>query len=318
MSFANQILAGEQLLNAGNVSGARKIAEKILAGSPQHDGALALLHECLEEDRDFAAARKLAEQWLEHSPACLPAHKALIRSSMNLEDAKTARRALAVCQQAFPQETFYSKLIEGVLDLRFGNGKTASRIFSELGSEHPGLTDMLFMQGATAYKRDRLFTARRVLQEVVKQNPQAVAAWRLLAFTAFHLMCFGQCRKAARFALTLDPTLYELRILIVLAWIVYFPPFFLTAILGSSYFFASEFLSKFFAQICAVLAGYFVFGPLLGRGWHALNAALGTHISSYWIVGSIFGWLAVQFWAFWLVNRQKKAPKQGIELKDNY
>lgn len=318
MSFVNQIMAGEQLLSAGNVSGARKVAEKVLAGSPQHDGALGLLHDCLRETHDYEAARKLAEQWLGHSPACLPAHKALIMSCLDSEDQKAARRALAVCQQAFPNETFYYRLIEGLLDLRFGNGKAASRIFAELGREHPGLADMLFIQGVTAYKRDRLFAARRVLQEAVALNPQMAAAWRILAFTAFHVMRFGQCRKAARIALSLDPTLKELRILIWLAWIVYFPPFFLTSIISFAYFCMSEHLGKLIAQIGAALAGYFIFGPLLGKGLRFINATLGTHISFYWIIAAIFGWLAVEFGAFWLVDRQKKNPKQDIQLKDNY
>lgn len=316
MSFANQILAGEQLLNAGNVNGAKAAAEKILAASPQHDGALGLLHDCLHHDRDFAAARKLAEQWLAHSPACLPAHKAFILSCLESEDQKAARQALAVCQQAFPAETFYHRLIEGIFDLRFGNGKAASRIFAELGRDHLGVSDLLFIQGVTAYKRDKLFMARRLLREAVTQNPHMPAAWRLLAFTAFHVMRYGECRQAARRALALDPTLKELRLVIWLAWIVYFPPFYLAACLCSSYFFLSEYLNKLVAQIGAALAGYFIFGPLLGKGLRAVNTALGTHISFYWIVAALFGWLAVEFGTFWLVNRQKRAPKPNIELKD--
>lgn len=318
MSFAQQIMAGEQMLNAGNISGARKVAEKILAGSPQHDGALGLLHDCLRQTLDYEAARKLAKNWLEHSPACLAAHKALIISSIELEDQKAARQALQVCQQAFPHETFYIKLIEGLLDLRFGNGKAASQIFTELGREHPGLANLLFIQGATAYKRDRLFTARRVLQEAVAQDPQVAAAWRLLAFTAFHLLRYNQCRKAARIALRLDPTLKELRILIWLAWIVYFPPFFITAILSAAYFYISEHLGKLVGQIGAALAGYFIFGPLLSKGLRYINATFGTQISFYWIVAAIFGWLAIEFGAFWLVDRQKKTTKNDIQLKDNY
>ncbi len=316
MSFATQILTGAQLLNAGNVSGAKRLAENILAASPQHDGALGLMHDCLQAERDYSAARKLAEQWLAHSPDCLEAHKALILSFMDSEDKKGAHHALTVCQQAFPHETAYHKLIEGVLDLRFGNGKAASRIFAELGCEYPNLADMLFIQGATAFKRDRLFTARRLLQEAVALNPQLAAAWRQLAFTAFHILHFGQCRKAARIALSLDPTLRELRILNWLAWVVYFPPFYITAILSSAYFCLSEYLGKIAGQIGGILVGYFLFGPLLVKGIRLFNTTFGTHISYYWIIVAVFGWLAVEFGAFWLVDRQKKTPKADIQLKD--
>jgi len=310
------ITVGQAQLNAGNTPAARKVAEAILEQNPLDVQALDLLHDCLIAEKEYIAAKSMVLKWLEQQPQSRNAHQALLTTQLHLDDKKGCLKTFETFKESFPQAVTYIKMMDGILDTRFGNGKRGLKIFTEMREEHPEIGTFVFLQGQVAYNQDRLFAAFKLFRQALALNPEDAAVWRMYAFTAYHLLRYGTARKAARKALELDPTVTGLKEITLFSYIVYFPLFYIASALGSSYFIFSELFGKTAAFFGSLLAGYFLFGPILIKATRALENVLEIQISLYWMIGPILLWVVIEQIMFQFVDRVKKPKTKTVKLSD--
>tara|TARA_B100001989_G_C24539123_1_gene466463 strand:- start:887 stop:1834 length:948 start_codon:yes stop_codon:yes gene_type:complete len=309
------IIHGNQLLQAGNIKSAEEIAQKALAKNPLDNEAWELSFDCMMARQEYKAARDKVEQWLALDPGVIAAHECFIQACLYLKDKQACAKAIDTMKSSFPTAIFRIKIYEALYDVHFSNGKKARGIFEELSKEHPDIHAFVKLQADTAYKRDQLFKAFRLYREAIKMDPMHASTWRMYSFDAFHIMRYGEARKAARKALELDPKMTELKLLIRISWLVYFPLFYVSSFLCSTYFYLSEFFGKGVGMVLSFFGGYFLFGPALSYAIRWLSKETGVYISPWYFIGSLFLWIAIEQGTFYLIDNKKMKTKE-IKLSD--
>lgn len=310
------IIAGQSLLRAGNVDAAKKIAEIVLAADQGNIRARELFHDCLHARNEYKQALSFAKEWVAAYPETMLAHVCYINSCIHCDKKKDARSAIGILKSSFPHESLQIKVIEGMYDLRFGNGKRAAEIFAELGQKYPEYSDFVFVQGVVAYKRDKLLTAHKLFREGLKYSPNSASIWRLYAFTCFYVMQHGEARKAAHMAMSLDPTLTHMKKVVWLSWLVYFPVFYITAIISSVYYFASEYLGVVGAVIVSILAGHFIFAPMLVWMQKLVERTFDVNVTATMLLTALFSWVVIQVSVFTMIDYKKEPKIKDVQLKD--
>ncbi|MGH1403929.1 MAG: tetratricopeptide repeat protein [Alphaproteobacteria bacterium] len=308
------VLSGRHLLNAGNIHAAAEVAQRALSVNPTDCDALELRFDCLFYQKDYKAAREKAEAWLEHDPGVLKAHECLIQALFCLKDKKASRQAVDVLKSGFPLALLQHKLYDALYDVHFSNGKAARKILEELSKEYPEAYALVRLQADAAFQRDQMFMGYRLYREAIKMEPTDALTWRMYAVNAYHLMRYGEARKAARKALELDPSLVEMKLIIRLSWLVYVPVFYLASLLSTSYFCASEFLGKTLGMAVSFFAGYMFFGPLIIKALKWLSL-YGVDVSIWHLLGGICLWIVIEQGTFTMIDK-KKVKVKNVELSD--
>ncbi len=308
------MLLGQEQLRAGNVRSAENIAARALAVDPLDAEALELRFDCLMFRNDYKVAKKHAEDWLLLDAGVMRAHECFMQAGLHLKDKAGCLKALQTMKDAFPRHVLQIKLYEALCDAHFSNGKKARILFKELAEEYPDMHALVKLQADNAFQQDQMFKAYRLYREAIQMDPTHAWTWRMYAVNAFHTMRYGEARKAARKALEFDPTMVEMKAIINLSWIVYFPIFYLASLFGSTYFFVSEFFGKFAGYVLGALLGYFVYGTLLVKGIRYLSS-IGIDVPFWFLGGGILLWLVIEHGTFhWIDNKKNKV--KDVKLSD--
>jgi len=194
--------AGEARITAlgGDLPGAMKIADEVLAQSPAQPDALALKAELLLAQNELEPGKRVLGELIKVQPANGQARFALVSLLINTRSFDEARTELEAMKKALPRD-LRSRYLEALLAFRQGNAAKAKESILEVLRVAPDHAPSQLLAGVIELQLKAFGTAEDHLRKVVAREPRNVLARRLLAAT---YLGSGQPAKAEE---ALEPAL---------------------------------------------------------------------------------------------------------------
>ncbi len=216
------------LLEAGNVTAARRIAVDAMEATPDNAEVWDLLVDIEMAEKQWQKALDLTKEALARWPDHLGLRLNNALTLMHTRRGTDARKAIEKWEEDFPYRAVEAELLQTIWHIRFGSLKRARyhrRRFEEIApdSRHVAMLDAMI-----AEKADDMLGKERASQRMAEDAPMDADAHTRLAFAQFDLFRLGAARRSARAALTMEPTKRQVEGIIWLSWLVLFPPFFVS------------------------------------------------------------------------------------------
>jgi tetratricopeptide (TPR) repeat protein len=226
-----RIASARAFLEAGNLQRALTEIEGVLRDDPHEPDALQTYCDTLLKLKRLDLLEQAAWKWLGHDPSSLLAYSHLLycfKRSARRKDAEELRQRF-LGASTDPQDV---KLALALYDVSFGSKADGwAQVSEEFSSEG--------RHAETYAYASRAARARGDMREAWAQAKLALGAGyrdahhlEYMSVLCFRLMRFAKCREFARLALRTDPHLAIARELLVLSWLVWFPPFLVAHVLA--------------------------------------------------------------------------------------
>lgn len=319
---------GVAFYEAGNYPEARKKADEVLKIDPHNDAGWTLLYLCVQATGSQRDEIKLVTQWLEAVPASPLALEKLTLLAIwsqgpKWNKKKKAEALLESYQSTFPEDVETYKNLRCNYEIAHGSTAKAIKILQEMGEGKTEASALLLLQGWVHYKADHHAKALSFASQAIDMTPEEAPAWRLMAISAFRLARFGKARRAAKMALSLDPTFAEMKTLKTISPFGWFPVFFLSTLIAMLIY-----------RIAALIPFPGIYRWLTVYGIIAVStvlitlASIETNIFEGFNIGPFSG-PSVLFWlgAAWYVipellmtvdEHQRNASPKPVNLKGKY
>ena len=223
---------GSAFYKAGNYPEARKKADDVLKIAPHNDVGWTLLYLCTQATGNQRDEIKVATQWLAAVPnSQLALEKLTLLTIWSIgpisQRKKKAQALLESYQSKFPDDIETSQYLRCNYEFAHGSKTVALKIAQEIGQDESQTSALLLFRGWINYRADRHDKALTLASQAISLTPAEPQAWRLLAIAAFRELKFGQARRAANTALSLDPTAIGMKTIKRASIFGWFPLFFL-------------------------------------------------------------------------------------------
>ena len=225
------ITQGSAFYKAGNYAEARKKAEEVLKIDPHNDVGWTLLYLCADATGNQRDEIKIVTQWHEAVPESrLALEKLTLLTIWSIGPiSQRKKKALALVesyQSKFPDDLERYQYLRCNYELSHGNKIAAVKIAEDLGQDEAQTSEWLLFRGWINYRADRHGKAHTLASQAISLTPEEPLAWRLMAIAAFRELKFGQARRAAKTALSLDPTTIGMKTIKTASVFGWFPLFF--------------------------------------------------------------------------------------------
>jgi putative PEP-CTERM system TPR-repeat lipoprotein len=193
---------GEARITAlgGDLPGAMKLADEVLAQSPAQPEALALKAELLLAQGEFEPAKRVLAELVKAQPANGQARFALVSLLIDTKGFAEARSELDAMKKAVPGD-LRSLYLEALLEFRQGNLAKAKEAIQQVLRVAPDHAPSQLLAGIIELQLKAYGTAEDQLRRVVARQPENIVARRALAAT---YLSAGQPAKAEE---ALEPAL---------------------------------------------------------------------------------------------------------------
>jgi tetratricopeptide (TPR) repeat protein len=218
------IAAARAYLKAGNSNRALELVEQVLKLDPYSNQALEAHCNILFTINAFDKLQSVAASWLSREPGNIVPSFHLLLCHIHRKDKRAARVTIDNFRIATPNPEEVD-LVESIYEAKFGNTtegfSTLAKSFGEAGDKGVEHQFKSYAALANADIRGAIQQA-----ELGRQAGDCSASTLArLSMLYFRALRFGKSRECARLALKIDPTLPIPRELLILSWVVLFPPF---------------------------------------------------------------------------------------------
>jgi putative PEP-CTERM system TPR-repeat lipoprotein len=188
----------------GDLPGAMKLADEVLAKSPAQPEALALKAELLLAQNEFEPAKRALAELVKAQPANGHARFVLVSLLIDTKGFAEARTELDAMKKAVPGD-LRARYLEALLEFRQGNPAKAKESIQEVLRVAPDHAPSRLLAGTIELQLKAYGTAEDHLRRVVAQHPKNIVARRLLAATYLGAGQPAKAEEALEPALKLAP-----------------------------------------------------------------------------------------------------------------
>ncbi len=167
---------------AGDLPGAVKLTDEVLAQTPAQPDALALKAEVLLARNEVEPAKRVLGELVRTQPTNSQARFALIALLINAKGFAEARTELEAMKKAVPND-LRSRYLEALLEFRQGNAEKARESVQQVLRVAPDHAPSQLLAGTIELQLRAYATAEDHLRRAVAREPNSIAARRALAAT---------------------------------------------------------------------------------------------------------------------------------------
>lgn len=313
MSHESQIAAARAFLEAGNFKLAIKHAEEVLQKDPENSRALEVLGDTLLKTNEHQRLEELSVSWLGRDPSAGPPHMFLFFCYLQRKDQKMARALLDHFSTACPGNKREIDMFEAAFKTKFGKPEegfdSLARIYAADGDKRSAFK----FNSLAALKRQNLSEAITEGEFARRSGDVSAGHLSYLAMLCYRTFRFAKCRAYARQALAADRSLDIPRELIVLSYLVWFPPF----LIGHAAMYLLTGASNGLQRFIAGIGLWFLGLPALVFSYYVLNVLLSAlHLPNWTNVALVFGYALYMPFIGTLSRLLKGRVKTEVTLGD--
>lgn len=301
--------AAEAMLNAGNISGAERMARAILDRDPQSWEGAMLLAMIADKRGEHEKALVLQDRVLALDPRDPHARTLRFHTLLRLRRLEDAREVLDALERDYP-DLQGLRLLRLALRMAPADVAATKEEVARLREERGDCYEVAIAESAVAYGEDRYTDAYRHAVAALAYDPQDATAHDLAASAAFWSFRPRRARHHAQEALRSDPAAAGMRGVSRMVRGLWFPP---TGLVYSCWV-GQGFLAGKIGVLPAILSVFlfckFVLGPVLAA-FVAVAPPGVLPIVTVCLVGSL-AWFAIE--TFVITKREKTRAAQTVSL----